>query len=104
MRGRTWVNPYLSAVRYYQHVIFLPHTKLYASHLGICRGNPTSIGAVCGKNTRWIAVSAVSISINNGGQIASTSSTSTIFINGDDFAATPQQYMGLYVTSARTRG
>ena len=49
MRGRTWVNPCLSAVRHYQRANFSFYTKSKDDIREIFRSNPTSISAVCGK-------------------------------------------------------
>ena len=58
MRGRTWVNPCLSAVGYYQHAHLFPQNLPRVFYSGIAMGVPRQLALFVGKTACWIAVSA----------------------------------------------
>ena len=59
MRGRTWVNPCLSAVRNYQRAHLLPQNLPRVFDSGIAEDIPRQLAPSVGKTACWIAVSAV---------------------------------------------
>ena len=61
----------VSRRNYQRAIISLPLNQPGVHNPGICRVHTSTIGAVCGKNARWIAVPAAPIFISNSGQIVS---------------------------------